>query len=166
MAFPPVAADFKARFVRDFVYGTGMNYVTDADIKNALSDALPLFNQSLWSSASETTTAFLFLAAHLLVLNVRPAGGLAAVNVGKGAGSGAGGVVLSKSVGGVALSYSIPMRIQNSPILSQLMRTDYGQRYLSMLAPRLVGNVSVAAGPMDSDVVNTGPDGNPNAGQT
>jgi hypothetical protein len=152
MAFPPTASDFKARFVRDFLYGVGSDAVTNGDITNALSDAIPLFNQSLWSSPTETSTAFLFLAAHLLVLNLRPAGGLAAVNVGKGARSGAGGVVISKGVGSVSLSYSIPMRVQNSPILSQFMRTDYGQRYLSMLAPRLIGNVTVAGGPVDPDV--------------
>jgi hypothetical protein len=152
MAYPPAVSDFKARFTRDFQYSPGADQIVDADIQNALNDAVSLFNQSLWSSATETTTAFLFLAAHMLVMNLRPAGGPMAVNVGKGARSGGGGVVLSKSVGSVSLTYAIPQRIQNSPILGPFMRTDYGQRYLQMLAPRLVGNVAVAAGPVDSDV--------------
>lgn len=152
--YPPQVSDFQARFTRDFLYGDGLDKVTNNDIQNALNDAVPLFNQRLWSSPTETTTAFLFLAAHLLVLNLRPAGGLSALNVGKGTRSGAGGVVLSKTVGSISLSYSIPMHIQNSPILSQFMRTDYGQRYLQMVAPRLVGHVHIAAGPVDSDVAN------------
>ena len=157
MAFPPAVSDFKSRFTRDFIYGgaVGGDQVSDVDIQNALNDAVPLFNQSLWSSTIETTTAFLFLAAHLLVMNLRPAGGLASINVGKGANAGGGGVVISKSVGSISLSYSIPMRIQNSPILGPFMRTDYGQRYLQMLSPRLVGNVQVVGGPVDSDVADT-----------
>ena len=155
MGYPPAVSDFQARFTRDFRYGVGGDFVTTSDIQNALNDAVSFFNQSIWSSPGETTTAFLFLAAHCLVMNLRPAGGLAAINAGKGARSAGGGVVIAKAVGSVSLSYAIPQRIQNSPILGPFMRTDYGQRYLQMLAPRLVGNVSVAAGPVDPDVMNT-----------
>ena len=152
MAFPPTAADFQARFTRDFVYGVGGDSVTTGDINNALADATPLFNSSLWSSPTEQKTAFLFLAAHMLLMNLRAAGGLAAVNTNKGASAGAGGVVLSKGVGAISLSYAIPARIQNSPILGPLMRTEYGQRYLHMVSARLVGNVAVVGGFVDSDV--------------
>ena len=66
-----------------------------------------------------------------------------------------GGSVEGTSMGGISVSYAIPSRIRNSPILAQFMRTDYGQRYLAMLTPRLVGNVAVVAGFIDYDVAET-----------
>ena len=54
MSWPPAIADFKTRFTRDFNYdGSGTDVVLAADIQNALNDAEALFNQSLWSSATE-----------------------------------------------------------------------------------------------------------------
>lgn len=147
MAYPPTVADFKARFTRDFNYAEGKDSVTDSDITNALSDAIPLFNQSLWSSTIEKTTAYLFLTAHLMILNIQAAGGMQARNTGKGVRNTGGGVLQSKAVGGISVSYAIPERIANSPTLGPFMRTDYGQRYLSMIYPRLTGPVSIAHGP-------------------
>lgn len=152
MAYPPTVSDFKFRFVRDFKFSDGPDNVMDADIVNALADAVPLFNQSLWSSPAEISTAYLFLAAHMLVLNIQAAGGASAIKLGKGLGNTGGGVISSKSVGSLNVAYAIPERVANSPVLSQFMKTDYGQRYLHMVAPRLVGNVSIAGGPVDFDV--------------
>jgi len=148
----PVASDFKSRFDRDFVYGDGLDSVRDKDINTALAGSVPRFNQNLWSSNDETTEAYLLLTAHILVMNLQAAGGPSARVLGKGVQSVGGGVIQSKSVGSVTVTYSIPESVQNSPVLSPYMRTEYGQRYLEMLAPRLVGNVSVVGGPVDSDV--------------
>jgi len=155
MAWPPTTDDFRSRFDRDFVYGTGKECVRELDITNALADALPLFNTSLWSSSAQMKTAFLFLSAHLLVLNLQAAGGPSSRVTGKGAGNTGGGVIQSKSVGSVSLNYTIPESLANSRILSQFLRTDYGQRYLHMMAPRLVGNVSIARGPGIDDEPNS-----------
>jgi hypothetical protein len=150
---PPTVSQFTARFVRDFPYtSNGTDGVLSADIQNALNDAAPLFNPGLWSSTTESLTAYLFLTAHLLVLNLQMAGGLSARPLGKGVNNVGGGVVEGTSIGGISANYAIPERIRNSPILSQFMRTDYGQRYLYMLTPRIVGPVSVAAGFRDWDV--------------
>ena len=147
MAYPPTIVDFKARFDRDFAFGEGKDYVRDQDVSNALADVVCLFNSSLWSSVQEKTSAYLFVAAHMMVLNLQAAGGLSARVTGKAVGNTGGGVVQSKSVGAVSVAYAIPESVANSRVLSQFMKTDYGQRYLQMLAPRLIGNVSLAQGP-------------------
>lgn len=152
MDYPPTVTDFKTRFDRDFVFGDGLDSVRDVDITNAIADAAPMVNQGLWSSTAEATTAYLLASAHYLVLNLQASGGPMARKVGAGANNRGGGVILSKNVGSIGLTYSIPESVQNSRILGPFMRTDYGQRYLQMIAPRLVGNVAVAGGFVESDV--------------
>lgn len=147
MSWPPVVAEFKVRFDRDFTYAAGKDSVRDTDIQNALNDAVALFNQSLWSSDTEKRTSYLFLTAHLMILNIQAAGGATARNLGKGVKNTGGGVMQSKGVGSISVSYTIPERIANSPALNHFMRTDYGQRYLAMLYPRITGPVSIAHGP-------------------
>jgi uncharacterized protein DUF4054 len=157
MAWPPTVAQFQARFTRDFNYnGSGTDVVTNNDVQNALNDGEALFNQSLWSSTTEQLTAYLFLAAHLLVLNIQVAGGLSARNLNEGVMSTGDGVIQSKGVGAINVSYRLPTRLADSAILSEFMRTNYGRRYLQMLVPRLVGNVQVVGGYVEPDVVNTG----------
>jgi hypothetical protein len=150
---PPVTADeFRVRFVRDFVYGVTHDKVTDADITNALVEATFVFNSALFDDTTEIKAAFLLAAAHFLVLNIQAAGGLSATNMGRGVNSRGGGVVQSKSVGGVSVNYAINPMINENAILSQFMRTDYGQAYLNILAPRLVGNCGVLEGSNDTGV--------------
>jgi hypothetical protein len=153
MSTPPVSsAQFKIRFARDFVFGTTMDKVLDSDITNALSEAMLIFNSGLWEDEAEGAVAFGFAAAHCLVLNVQAAGGLSAQNLGRGVHSHGGGVVNNKSVGSVSVGYAVPDFVTSSAILSQLMRTDYGQRYLHLLTPRLVGNINVLEGSNDTGV--------------
>jgi hypothetical protein len=151
---PPLAsvAEFKARFDRDFVFGTTTDKIRDTDITNALNEAAPVFNLDLWEDETEGKVAFLQAAAHCLVLNMQAAGGLSAVNMGRGVQSRGGGVVQNKSVGSVSVGFALPAFVTESPILSQFMRTDYGQRYLQLLTPRLVGNVGLVKGSNDTGV--------------
>lgn len=146
--------EFKARFTRDFVYADEQqddpSKVLNVDIQNALNDGSLVFNECLWIDALEKTTAFLFLSAHLLVLNIQAAGGLTAGS-GKGIRSSGGGTVQTKSVGSVSVAFALPDGIIGDPILSQFMRTDYGQKYLQFLTPRLVGHVRVAPGWNDTE---------------
>ncbi len=146
MSFPPAIADFKAQFTRDFQYGTGMNTVIDPDIQRGLNDALIVFNPGLWTTPAELNTAFLYVAAHFMVLNIQAAGGLSATNQGRGVQSKGGGTIESKGVGSANVGFAVPDFVRQSPVLSQFMRTDYGQKYLQLLTPRLVGNVTVVAG--------------------
>src|SRR5262245_56887839 len=150
MPQPASIADFKARFDRDFVFDTTTDAVRDVDITDALNDASSTFNDGLWASGTEIITAFLFLAAHNLVLNLQAAGGLFAVNLGRGVKSKGSGPISAKSVGSVSVNYALPESIVNDPQLSPYLRTEYGLRYLQMLTPRLVGNVVVVLGENDT----------------
>ena len=152
MAYPPAVSDFKALFARDFVFGPATSNVMDADIQNAINQTQIVFNPCLWdgTTALGTTTeqniAFLWLSAHFMSLAIQGAGGLSAINKGRGVLSQGGGATQSKGVGGVNVAYAISDDIKNSPILGQFMQTGYGQGYLQMLAPRLIANVAVVAG--------------------
>ena len=98
-------------------------------------------------SVSEAQLAYCYLTAHLLVLSLQNSGGPGAPLSYMGPGSSGGGVVQSKSVDGVSISYGLPDRVVNSPTLSQYLRTGYGQKYLQMLAPKIPGRrVSVVMG--------------------
>lgn len=159
MSFPPSVTDFKTQFNREFLYGTSLAQVQDNDIQRAINEASIMFNPALWDgttalgSTTELNIVYLYVCAHYLVLNIQGAGGLSSVNRGRGVKSTGGGTIQSKSVGSVSLTYVIPQDIQNSPILGQFMRTDFGQKYLALLAPRLVGNVQVVSGEAYSPAV-------------
>lgn len=159
MSFPPSVADFKAQFTREFVYGTSLATVQDNDIQRAINETSISFNPGLWDgqtplgSTTELNIAYLYLSAHYMTLNIQGAGGLSSVNRGRGVKSTGGGTIQTKSVGSVSLTYVIPEDVQNSPILGQYMRTDFGQKYLALLAPRLVGNVAIVAGAAFSPAV-------------
>ena len=144
MTPPASVEDFKGRFVREFVFGATPDMVMDADVSVALTQASMVFNPGLWDDAASAKEAFLLASAHFVELNVQAAGGLSGVNLGKSVRSTGGGVIQNKSVGSVSIAYAIPERVQNSPILSPFMKTDHGQLYLQILAPRLVGNMMVA----------------------
>jgi hypothetical protein len=153
---PPVTiADFKARFVRDFKYGSGPDRVMDSDINSAMADAMAVYNPTLFTTDGGKV-AFLYATAHFLVTNVQAAGGLGACNVGLGVENESEGVLSGKSVGGVSLNYIQPPDIvTKNPVLLQFWKTDYGQKYLAMLVPKLVGPFSAVLGRKDAGV---GPD--------
>ena len=134
---------------RDFIFGETTDKVRDKDITNALTQASMVFNEDLWTT-EEVKEAFIMAASHFVELNVRAAGGLSAVNMGRAVNSSGDGVIQSKSIGGVSVNYAIPERVQNSPTLSPFMKTNHGQLYLQMLAPRLVGNMVFLSGGNDA----------------
>lgn len=142
MAFTiPTVADFKAQFVRDFPYAqTGdaanADYVMDADIALAITQANLSFNDCLFGDAAKVV--FLYLAAFFLVENLKTAA--------KGIAAQASFILNSNSVGSVSQSFSIPDRFTSDAILSQFTRNAYGMQYLTLALPYLVGNVQVIAG--------------------
>jgi hypothetical protein len=149
-SYPPQASDFQAYFTREFVYGSGGDFVTANDINRALAEALPLVNQGLLDTLGEQITMYLYAAAHFLVMNIQGAGGLSAVPRGRGVRDNAEAVIVTKSVGQVSVTYQVPPTwIQNSMTLLPFFRTNFGQRYLQMIGPRVVGNAMVACGPND-----------------
>lgn len=128
----PSVADFKARFVRDFPYGTDIaTTVTDTDIANAYALTNSNINIALWDSQAEYTLGYLLLSAHFLVTNLMASG--------QGLSGQYSFLTTSKGVGSVSISQAIPQRIQDNPYLSMLMKTPYGAQYVMLLLPRIVG---------------------------
>jgi hypothetical protein len=152
--FPPLFADFKAQFSREFIYGTGLDTVREQDVQRALNETGIMFNPSLWDttvkigSSSEGAIAYMYLAAHLMVLNIQQmAGGLSAVPQGKGVRNAAEGVAVASGVGPANVTYQVPPpRVAENAFLMDLFRTTFGQRYMAMIEPRLIGNVQVVSG--------------------
>lgn len=136
------------------MYGDGFDSVQDADIERALAEASIMFNPGLWDSttpvgtSSEAGIAYMYLAAHLMVISIQQmAGGLSAVPRGKGVRNSPEGVLVSAGVGPASVNYQVPPpRVAENAVLMDLFRTTFGQRYIAMLEPRLIGNVLVVSG--------------------
>lgn len=152
---PATIAQFKHQFFRDFVYGEGLDSVTDKDIQNGLNMTDGVFNPRLFSTApigippnitNEALIAYLNCSAHFVVMSIQGVGGLNKKN--GGLNSQAEGLVSNKSVGGVSVGFVWPSFITENPALYSLTKTVYGQEYLQVLSTRLVGNVSFAFGEM------------------
>lgn len=112
--------------------------VTDADILKALGEASMNFNGRFYETQDLYSTAYLYLTAHYLVTDLQMAA--------QGAGSSYTGIETSRSVGDVSNSWAVSPRVLANPYLTALSKTGYGSKFLSLLMPRLVGNVRVFAG--------------------
>lgn len=141
--------DFKTFFVRDFdyaiaagqttsIYSCQTDHVMDADITRAFTEAKSCFNDCIWDTDDNLKTAFLYLAAHNLVYDLQTSI--------QGASASASYAVNSKSVGPVSESYAIPEWMLQDPILGPYATTRYGQKYIALLKPLLIGNVVVHHG--------------------
>lgn len=135
-------ADFKAFFVRDFNYysghGCSREFVTDDDIARAFNETQCVFNQGLFGEETPLRMAYYYCAAHHLAIAFQMAAqGLASVGH---------NAVVSRSVGGVSESYQVPTWCANDPVLSSFATTRYGQKYLSMIRPLMIGNAVVFQG--------------------
>lgn len=143
-------ADFKAKFYRDFEYATvpsgveqaipNPDFVQDQDITNAFQDAQYALNQALFGTDANITLAYLYLTAHFLCQAISSAEG------GINGGSAGAFPVASRSVGSVSESYQIPDAYKDSPVLAGYAQTSYGIRYLQMILPKLVGNMTAVYG--------------------
>jgi len=141
--------DFKAWFVRDFVYATPLEStspsasaaiadVTDADISKAFIKAKISFNDGLFDDDDSLRTVFLYLSAHYLVIDRRTSS--------DGLGSSGSLPVVSKSAGPLSESYAIPPWMLNDPVLGSYATTMYGLEYLALIKPLMIGNVQVYQG--------------------
>lgn len=146
-------AQFKARFYRDFFFANqnpdpdqppppeGIEIIQDQDIAIAFGDAQPLLNQALFGSNDNTvTSAYLLLTAHCLCLNI------AASNGGMNSNGTGGFAVSGRSVDSTSENYTVPEQYADSALLAQYTGTAYGQRYLSLALPYLVGNMAAVTG--------------------
>lgn len=137
----PTVSDFKTRFDRDFAFAADqgdMTKVRDVDITRGLTQASANFNEGLWESQALFSEAFLLLAAHYLCQNIAASS--------QGLGSHASWLTNSKAIGNMSESFAIPERIAKSPTLAIYSKTQYGMTYLSLIMPRLVGNVGLVKG--------------------
>lgn len=143
-------AEFKAHFVRDFDYGeqpsvnSKSDTVMDSDIQAGIDEATLLFNSELWPDTVSQKTPFYQLSAHCMVRNIQNSGGLS--ESGQGVISAGTSPIQSKSVGPVSVTYALPDRVVNNPAFSFYLTTGYGQKYLQLVLPRLVGNIALAGG--------------------
>lgn len=114
------------------------NYITDNDISRAFVEAQSNFNPKLFSCCEQVRMAFLYLAAHYLVIDLNNAQNPFAF--------GAMGIRTSRSVGSVSEGYTIPQWILNNKTLGLYAQTGYGLKYLTLIMPRLVGNLIFTKG--------------------
>ncbi|MBO7735906.1 MAG: DUF4054 domain-containing protein [Methanobrevibacter sp.] len=140
VTYPVTTAEFKTWFVRDFPFSQNDNDlsgIVTADIDKAFAEAMFVYNRQLFTD-SEYKIAFLYLAAHYLVIDLKNSStGL------KGAFS---GLMSSKSVGSVSVGYSLPTWVMENPLYSLIAQTPYGAKYLSLAIARCVGNMAVVKG--------------------
>ncbi len=141
-------SDFKTYFRRDFPYAPTYatenepenldSFVFDSDIEKAFGEAKTILNQGLFGDDDSIRLAYLYLSAHYLVIDLRAAMG--------GVDSTGSFPVASRSVGSVAESYAIPDAYKDNAQYAFFTTTGYGMKFLSMVIPRLVGNIRTVAG--------------------
>ena len=136
MVYPIAVADFKSFFARDFAFApttdaANLDYVIDADIERAISEASLSFNDTLFSDPS---IPFAYLVAFHLVANLQ--------NSAKGISSQSKFPISSESVGGVSITFQIPDKYAKDAIIQQYAQNGYGKKYLEFALPALVGVAS------------------------
>lgn len=109
--------------------GKVQDYVTDADITRAMSQAYINANYDFGSTDEERIMIYLHLIAFYLVMDWQ--------NASMGVNSGYSGLVASKSVGDVSESYNFPQWMMNSPLYSLYSSNGFGMKYLSLIIPYL-----------------------------
>lgn len=115
-----------------------LNYVTDEDIKRAMSQAYINANYKFGSNDEERIMIYLHLIAFYLVMDWR--------NASAGVNSSYSGLVQSKSVGDVSESYYFPQWLINSPLYSIFSQNGFGMKYLSLIIPYLSVTIMFSKG--------------------
>jgi hypothetical protein len=134
MAFiKPTATDFKSYFTRDFPFGTANNTVLDSDINKAIAEAGVNFNEGLFGDQGTYSMAYMYLTAHYLVMDLRAST--------QGISGSFPWMTNSKSVASVSEGFEIPEFVKNNPMLAHYGKTYYGAKYISLVYPRLLGNM-------------------------
>jgi hypothetical protein len=130
----PTVTEFKTFFARDFPFGSDITIsIVDADIERAQAEVLLRINEGIICSQELYTSASLYLAAHILVINIR--------NSSQGLSSKFAWAVASKSVGSVSTSSALPSDITQNPFFSWYTSSGYGMNYLMLMWPLLAGAV-------------------------
>lgn len=157
-ATPPVTtAAFKAAYglpqARDFRFGAGADTVMDSDVARAFTDALQIYNPTLFGVPGNQS-AFMYLVAHFLRVNIQAVGGLQAAPEGLGVENQGEQVLTGAGVSGVTQQFvEPPDRVKRNPIFLQLWGTTYGQKYVGMALLKTTGAVMAVDGPLDPGTV-------------
>jgi len=122
----------------ELVAGDVDDYVLDEDIEKAFAEAQTVFNKSLFGTDDQVRIGYLYLTAHYLVNDLRTSM--------RGIQSTGENIMSSRTVGSVSESYAIPTAWTENPLYNFLAKTGYGLKYLSMILPRMVGNIGTVAG--------------------
>lgn len=135
----PSVQDFKDYFFRDFPYGTDINEnVLDQDIAKAFGQTNININQGLFADQGSYTIAYLLLAAHYLVIDLRMSS--------QGINGQYSFLEQSKTVGSVSQAFAIPQRVLDDPYWAMLAKTNYGAKFLQLVLPQMAGQVFIAPG--------------------
>lgn len=129
-------SDFKAFFARgQFTYGATLPSVLDADITNAINEALMTMNVNLYPSDAIGNQALEYLTAHFvqLTLDATDSQGQAE------------GIQTSRGAGGISESVAIPPWMLEGDF-AMYATTTYGRRWLQLTLPYLGGSVFVVGG--------------------
>lgn len=118
--------------------GNQYDYVTDADIERAMSQAMISINARFGSDDETKILIYLHLVAFYLVMDWK--------NAQAGTSSSYSGFVASKSVGDVSESYNFPQWVTNSPVYSMYLSNGFGMKYLSLIIPYLSCTVLFSRG--------------------
>lgn len=114
-------------------------YVLDSDIEKAYFQAKQFFNPALFDNENDLLSYICYLIAHYLVIDIQMSQ--------EGVNSTGYYIPNHTTVGDVSESYSNPTNSQgDSFILYQLNQTRYGQKYLSLISPLLVGHFNSIRG--------------------
>lgn len=114
-------------------------YVLDSDIEKAYFQARQFFNPNLFDNENDLLSYICYLIAHYLVIDIQMSQ--------EGVNSTGYYIPNHTTVGDVSESYSNPTNSQgDSFILYQLNQTRYGQKYLSLISPLLVGHFNSIRG--------------------
>ncbi len=114
------------------------NYVTNDDILRAMSQALVNANYRFGSDDKQRVNIYLHLVAFYLVMDLQ--------NASAGVNSRYAGLIASKSVDGVSVSYNFPAWLTGSPIYSLFSQNGFGMKYLSLIIPYLSTTILFSSG--------------------
>jgi hypothetical protein len=157
-ATPPVTqAVFKTTYgppnARDFIFGAGADTVMDADVNNAFTDAMQIYNPALFG-IPDGQVAFMYLVAHFIRTNIQAVGGLQAKPEGLGVENQAEQVFSGGGAGGVSTNFvEPPPRVKRNPIFLQLWVTTYGQKYVMVALLKTTGAATTVEGPIDPGTI-------------
>jgi hypothetical protein len=137
-------SDFKTLFARSFEFEDieSPDYVSDEDIMEAFVEAsISVINLNQFPLIEQRRSIFLYLVAHFLYLDLTMRLSSSMSSNGQSSYP-----VKFRTVGKVSEGYQVPDWALSSPFLSNLARTPYGEKYLTLISPAMQANIMFAEG--------------------